>query len=267
MDVKLRDEEARRLLTICSSYLIDSGVVWAKCWQIISDLLCRQRGLSAKANAVDGVRRVRARERVGRAVPAPEANAEIQANLDVCDMSFVLFLSSCLISFSLFLGKMIGKPLFNFELRLTFPLRQLQHCRAVKPLWTQIWPVCVLCIIGPTCELPYFTLVESRLHSARCQGCKYSCYIIQDMWLVDTLISASVSLTLVEPHFRNLFIWYQLHFVGIVMLVMIFLTCHMLHIFYWYSRTGAGRWSLLCNKIIFNLEICLVKVFGIVNCP
>jgi hypothetical protein len=31
MDVKLRDEEARRLLTICSSYLIDSGVVWAKC--------------------------------------------------------------------------------------------------------------------------------------------------------------------------------------------------------------------------------------------
>lgn len=53
IDVKLRDEEARR-----------------------------QRGLSAKANAVDGVRRVRARERVGRAVPAPEANAEIQANLD-----------------------------------------------------------------------------------------------------------------------------------------------------------------------------------------
>ncbi|KAG7954176.1 hypothetical protein I3843_11G002500 [Carya illinoinensis] len=53
LDVKLRDEEARR-----------------------------QRGLSGKANAVDGVRRVRARERVGRAVPAPEANAEIQGNLD-----------------------------------------------------------------------------------------------------------------------------------------------------------------------------------------
>ncbi|KAK9278989.1 hypothetical protein L1049_028571 [Liquidambar formosana] len=53
MDVKLRDEEARR-----------------------------QRGLSGKANAVDGARRVRARDRVGRAMPAPEANAELQANLD-----------------------------------------------------------------------------------------------------------------------------------------------------------------------------------------
>lgn len=36
-----------------------------------------------KANAVDGARRVRARER-SRAIPAPEANAEIQTNLDVC---------------------------------------------------------------------------------------------------------------------------------------------------------------------------------------
>ncbi|XP_015866951.2 probable serine/threonine-protein kinase At1g54610 [Ziziphus jujuba] len=53
MDVKLRDEEARR-----------------------------QRGLSGKANAGDGARRVKVRDRVGRAVPAPEANAEIQANLD-----------------------------------------------------------------------------------------------------------------------------------------------------------------------------------------
>ncbi|XP_031277313.1 probable serine/threonine-protein kinase At1g54610 isoform X1 [Pistacia vera] len=53
MDVKLRDEEARR-----------------------------QRGLSGKASAVDGARRVRVRDRVGRAIPAPEANAEIQANLD-----------------------------------------------------------------------------------------------------------------------------------------------------------------------------------------
>lgn len=53
MDVKLRDEEARR-----------------------------QRGLSGKSNVVDGARRVRARDRAGRAVPAPEANAEIQANLD-----------------------------------------------------------------------------------------------------------------------------------------------------------------------------------------
>ncbi|MED6213911.1 hypothetical protein PIB30_098032 [Stylosanthes scabra] len=50
LDVKLRDEEARR-----------------------------QKALHGKAN--DGAKRVRARER-GRAIPAPEANAEIQTNLD-----------------------------------------------------------------------------------------------------------------------------------------------------------------------------------------
>ncbi|XP_027126521.1 probable serine/threonine-protein kinase At1g54610 [Coffea arabica] len=53
IDLKLRDEEARR-----------------------------QRGLSGKPHAVDGARRVRARDRISRAVPAPEANAENQANLD-----------------------------------------------------------------------------------------------------------------------------------------------------------------------------------------
>ncbi|XP_065872790.1 probable serine/threonine-protein kinase At1g54610 [Euphorbia lathyris] len=53
MDVKLREEEARR-----------------------------QRGLSGKTNAVDGARRVRTRDRTGRAMPAPEANAEIPSNLD-----------------------------------------------------------------------------------------------------------------------------------------------------------------------------------------
>ncbi|KAF7834057.1 putative serine/threonine-protein kinase [Senna tora] len=52
LDVKLRDEEARR-----------------------------QKALNGKANAVDGARRVRVRER-GRAIPAPEANAESQTNLD-----------------------------------------------------------------------------------------------------------------------------------------------------------------------------------------
>ncbi|XP_010555575.1 PREDICTED: probable serine/threonine-protein kinase At1g54610 [Tarenaya hassleriana] len=55
LNVKLRDQEARR-----------------------------QKGASGKANAaVDGARRIRFRgDRTGRAVPAPEANAEIQANLD-----------------------------------------------------------------------------------------------------------------------------------------------------------------------------------------
>ncbi|GLT39949.1 hypothetical protein SLA2020_141140 [Shorea laevis] len=53
IDVKLRDEEARR-----------------------------QKGLGGQASAVDGARRVRVRERASRAIPAPEANAEIQSNLD-----------------------------------------------------------------------------------------------------------------------------------------------------------------------------------------
>lgn len=53
LDVKVRDQEARR-----------------------------QRGLSGKAHAGDGTRRVRPRDRAGRAVPAPEANAENQTNLD-----------------------------------------------------------------------------------------------------------------------------------------------------------------------------------------
>ncbi|ESW31981.1 hypothetical protein PHAVU_002G283400 [Phaseolus vulgaris] len=52
LDIKLRDEEARR-----------------------------QKALSGKTNAVDGAKRVRVRER-SLAIPAPEANAEIQANLD-----------------------------------------------------------------------------------------------------------------------------------------------------------------------------------------
>ncbi|KAJ0527904.1 putative protein-serine/threonine kinase CMGC-CDK-CRK7-CDK9 family [Helianthus annuus] len=53
LDVKLRDEEARR-----------------------------RRGLTGKSHAVDGNKKPRTRDRVGQAVPAPEANAEIQSNLD-----------------------------------------------------------------------------------------------------------------------------------------------------------------------------------------
>ncbi|KAK8686346.1 hypothetical protein V6N13_125371 [Hibiscus sabdariffa] len=55
IDVKLRDKEARR-----------------------------KRSLAGKVNAVDGTRRIKVRERPARAqaVPAPEANAEIQVNLD-----------------------------------------------------------------------------------------------------------------------------------------------------------------------------------------
>ncbi|XAR67861.1 Cyclin-dependent kinase [Bertholletia excelsa] len=54
LDLKIRDEEARR-----------------------------QRSLNNKVSVVDGNKRLRPRDRCGRAVPAPEANAELQANLDL----------------------------------------------------------------------------------------------------------------------------------------------------------------------------------------
>ena len=64
---------------------------------MIPIFLVRQRGISGKANVVDGTRKVKVRERVGRAIPAPEANAEVQANLDVCQIAFLsLSLSLCL---------------------------------------------------------------------------------------------------------------------------------------------------------------------------
>lgn len=55
----------------------------------------RQKALNGKASAVDGAKKVRVRER-GRAVPAPEANAEIQTNLDVSHTRSCLCLSSFL---------------------------------------------------------------------------------------------------------------------------------------------------------------------------
>ncbi|XP_076891772.1 putative serine/threonine-protein kinase At1g54610 [Bidens hawaiensis] len=53
LDVKLRDEEARR-----------------------------RRNLTGKSQVVEGNKKTRTRDRVGQAIPAPEANAEIQSNLD-----------------------------------------------------------------------------------------------------------------------------------------------------------------------------------------
>lgn len=51
----------------------------------LSFIVCHQCRLRAagKANA-DGAKKSRARERVGRGIPVPEANAELQANIDVC---------------------------------------------------------------------------------------------------------------------------------------------------------------------------------------
>lgn len=38
---------------------------------------------AGRSNA-DGVKKSRPRERVGRGIPVPDANAELQANIDVC---------------------------------------------------------------------------------------------------------------------------------------------------------------------------------------
>lgn len=46
----------------------------------------RRRGVTGKSQAVEGNKKTRTRDRVGLEVPAPEANAEIQSNLDVCSM-------------------------------------------------------------------------------------------------------------------------------------------------------------------------------------
>ncbi|PNX57381.1 putative serine threonine-protein kinase, partial [Trifolium pratense] len=59
MDAKLRDEEARRLRA------------------------------AGRANA-DGVKKSRPRERVGRGLPIPDANAELQANIDVCPIKLLI---------------------------------------------------------------------------------------------------------------------------------------------------------------------------------
>lgn len=66
--------------------------IWDMLKDFVSLLLYRQRGLSGKSSVVDGNRRIRPRDRGSRAIPAPEANAELPANLDVSyTSSFFLF--------------------------------------------------------------------------------------------------------------------------------------------------------------------------------
>lgn len=52
---------------------------------VLHDFRLRAAG---RSNA-DGVKKARTRDRAARAIPAPEANAELQANLDVCQISFL----------------------------------------------------------------------------------------------------------------------------------------------------------------------------------
>lgn len=48
---------------------------------------CRLRVGGGKAN-VSGTKKMRTRERTTRAIPAPEANAELQVNIDVSETVF-----------------------------------------------------------------------------------------------------------------------------------------------------------------------------------
>lgn len=46
-----------------------------------------------KPQVADGNKRSRVRDKVSRAIPVPEANAELQPNLDVCQYTLSLSLS------------------------------------------------------------------------------------------------------------------------------------------------------------------------------
>lgn len=49
---------------------------------------CRLRAPGGKINA-NGSKKMHTRERASRAVPAPEANAELQVNITVCQASMI----------------------------------------------------------------------------------------------------------------------------------------------------------------------------------
>lgn len=76
----MKKQEGSLLLFSC--FIINFSTVFVQFFTGDFRFFLRQKALSGKASTVDGVKRGRARER-GRAVPAPEANAEIQTNLDV----------------------------------------------------------------------------------------------------------------------------------------------------------------------------------------
>lgn len=63
---------------------------------IVFLFLHRQRALSGKGNAGDASKKARGRDRGDRAVPAPEANAELQINLDVSWFGFSFIVSYCI---------------------------------------------------------------------------------------------------------------------------------------------------------------------------
>lgn len=52
--------------------------------------ICGRLRAAGKTNA-EGTKKTRTRERHARAMPAPEANAELQANIDVRKISLLLY--------------------------------------------------------------------------------------------------------------------------------------------------------------------------------
>lgn len=121
-------------------------------YKIIYVFFLRQRGLSGKANAGDGARRVKVRDRVGRAVPAPEANAEIQANLDVCDILMLFHLS--IIIDHLFFSK-IRNPSSCWDITFAHQFTNSPHVQG--PIVCEILHVYILSISA------------LRFHLAMCQ--------------------------------------------------------------------------------------------------
>lgn len=52
------------------------------------------RSRAAGKTGVDGPKKHRIRDRAAKAAPAPEANAELQSNMDVCSRKLVLYIDN-----------------------------------------------------------------------------------------------------------------------------------------------------------------------------
>lgn len=83
--------------------------------------LCRQRAAN-KVHA-DGPKRTRARDRAVRAFPAPDANAELQSNLDVCNSCTISCVICVPLIYFLFFFLHFDNPLFH---HLAFDLLLLE---------------------------------------------------------------------------------------------------------------------------------------------
>lgn len=64
--------------------ILDTELFISNILYVISEInLCRLKTAGGKGN-INGTKKTRTRDRAMRAVPAPDANAELQVNIDVC---------------------------------------------------------------------------------------------------------------------------------------------------------------------------------------